>query len=107
MASLDVTLLYFDTCPNWLIMKRNLQELSSEFSEMNVTLRMVDSPAEAEQLAFHGSPSIQVNGVDPFADSSAPVGLSCRVYATPDGLAGAPTKGQLSAALHGVANEHS
>jgi hypothetical protein len=87
-------------------MKQNLQELSSEFPEMNVTLRTVDTPEEAEQFVFHGSPSIQVNGVDPFADSSAPAGFSCRVYPTPDGLAGAPTKGQLSDALHAAANKH-
>jgi hypothetical protein len=106
MANLDVTLLYFDGCPNWLIMKQNLQELSLEFPEMNVTLRTVETPEEAERLTFHGSPSIQVNGDDPFADSSAPAGFSCRVYPTPDGLAGAPTRGQLSDALHAAANRH-
>ena len=47
----------------------------------------------------HGSPSIQVDGVDLFAAPDAAVGLACRVYPTPDGPAGAPTVEQLRAAL--------
>ena len=33
--------------------------------------------------------------LDPFADAEAPVGLSCRMYQTPDGAAGSPTLDQL------------
>lgn len=40
-----------------------------------------------------------LDGVDAFADADTPVGLSCRVYPTPDGPAGAPTFEQLQAAL--------
>jgi hypothetical protein len=40
-----------------------------------------------------------INGVDPFADPDAPVGLSCRVYRTDDGPAGSPTVEQLLAVL--------
>jgi hypothetical protein len=43
-----------------------------------------------------------VDGVDVFAEPDAGVGLSCRVYRTPDGLAGAPTMEQLRAALADV-----
>ena len=45
------------------------------------------------------SPSVLVDEVDPFADPDAPVGLSCRVYQTPDGMAGSPTLEQLRRAL--------
>ena len=88
-------------------MQQHLQDLSSEFPEMNVTLRTVDTPEEAERLTFRGSPSIQVDGIDPFADSAQLVGPSCRVYATPDGRAGAPTKVQLRAALRGAVSRRS
>jgi hypothetical protein len=46
-------------------------------------------------VGFRGSPTVLVDGRDPFADRQAPVGLSCRVYSTPEGLAGAPTVAQL------------
>jgi len=64
-----------------------------------VTRHLVETLEEAERVGFHGSPSILVDGVDVFADPEAGVGLSCRVYRTPDGLAGAPTVEQLRAAL--------
>jgi len=40
-----------------------------------------------------------VDGEDAFADADTAVGLSCRVYRTPDGAAGAPTVEQLQAVL--------
>ena len=57
------------------------------------------TPEEAEAVRFRGSPTILVNGQDPFADPDAPVGLSCRVYRTDAGLAGAPTVEQLLTVL--------
>jgi hypothetical protein len=52
-----------------------------------------------DAIGFRGSPSILVNGTDAFPDPSAPFGLSCRNYATPDGFAGAPTLDQLRAVI--------
>ncbi|WP_258068755.1 hypothetical protein [Rathayibacter sp. AY1C1] len=40
-----------------------------------------------------------VDGADLFPDSNATIGLACRIYVTPDGLAGAPTMEQLRSAL--------
>ena len=59
----------------------------------------VATPEDAERLRFRGSPTILIDGLDPFAEESAPVGLSCRVLPTPDGLRGAPTHAQLVEAL--------
>jgi hypothetical protein len=59
----------------------------------------VDSPETAEAIGFRGSPSILVDGIDPFARGDEPVGLSCRIYQTPAGPAGSPTLEQLRAVL--------
>jgi len=64
-----------------------------------VNRHLVETAEEAERIGFHGSPSILVDGVDVFAEPGADVGLSCRVYRSADGLAGAPTLEQLRAAL--------
>jgi hypothetical protein len=96
---MDVTLLYFDGCPNWTVLDARLAALSVERPEIRLTRRRVDTVEEAEQVGFHGSPSILVNGVDPFATGATGVGLACRVYQTPDGPAGAPTLDQLRAAI--------
>lgn len=98
---MDVTLLYFDGCPNWLDADRHLDALAAEIPELVVTRHIVDTPEEAERTRFRGSPSIQVDGADLFADADAPVGLSCRVYQTPSGPAGSPTMDQLRRALTG------
>ena len=96
---MDITLLYFDSCPNWKIADERLAEIAAERSDITLTRHLVESIEEAERLGFHGSPSILVNGVDVFVDADAGVGLSCRIYQTPEGPAGAPTVEQLQAVL--------
>lgn len=99
---MDITLLYFDDCPNWRVAEERLAAIAAERADLKVTRHLVDTLEEAERVGFHGSPSILVDGVDVFAEPGAGVGLSCRVYRTPDGLAGAPTVEQLRAALADV-----
>ena len=101
---MDITLLYFDGCPNWKVADQRLAAIAAEHPDVVVTRRRVETVEEAEQLGFHGSPSILVDGIDVFAQPGDGVGLSCRVYRTPSGLAGAPTMEQLRAAL-GVTDE--
>ncbi len=96
---MDIALLYFDDCPNWKIADERLAAIAAERADLTVSRHLVDTVEESERLGFHGSPSILVDGVDAFADTDAGVGLSCRVYRTPDGLAGAPTVEQLRGAL--------
>lgn len=97
---MEVTLLYFDDCPNWQDADTHLRTLQDELPDLQVTRRVVDTPEEAERTRFRGSPSILIDGIDPFADADAPVGLSCRMYQTPDGPAGSPTLDQLRQLLH-------
>lgn len=96
---MDLTLQYFDDCRNWRMLEQHLIDLAREFDDLHVELQPVDTPKAAERYGFRGSPSILVDGVDPFARPDDPVGLSCRVYATPRGPAGSPTIDQLRTAL--------
>lgn len=96
---MDITLLYFDSCPNWMTADAHLRALSDEILDLNVTRQAVETAEEAERVGFRGSPSILIDGVDPFSNPDAPIGLSCRVYQTPNGPAGSPTLSQLRGAL--------
>ena len=96
---MNVTLLYFDDCPNWLEADGHLRALAAEHSEMVIERRPVETVEDAEATRFHGSPSIIVDGADLFANAEAPVGLSCRVYETADGPAGSPTLDQIRHAI--------
>ena len=98
---MEVRLLYFAGCPSWQLAEQRVREAMSRLGlpASALTLETVDTPEQAEALGFRGSPTVLVDGEDRFADPSAPVGLSCRVFPTPDGLAGAPTVEQLLAVL--------
>ena len=46
----------------------------------------IESDEQAERERFPGSPTIRIDGRDVVeARSGEPIGLSCRVYRTPDG----------------------
>ena len=94
---MDITLLYFEDCPDWKVADERLTAIAAERADIRLTRHLVETPAEAERTRFHGSPSILVDGVDVFAAPGAEVGLSCRRYLTPDGYQGAPTLAQLRA----------
>lgn len=94
-----VELLYFDGCPNWRIAAARLDEAAGV--DVEVVLVRVETPEKAAELGFLGSPTILVDGVDPFAVGHVPAGLACRRYDTPTGAQGSPTLEQLRAALGG------
>jgi hypothetical protein len=95
---LNVELLYFEGCPNSRIADERLSALALELG-FQLTRREVMTPEDAERLAFRGSPTILVDGVDAFSRGQEPIGLSCRIYETPAGPAGCPTDEQLRKAV--------
>ncbi|CAN5513734.1 hypothetical protein BH24ACT5_BH24ACT5_28560 [soil metagenome] len=98
---MDVTLQYCDDCPNWKVAEAHLQQLARELPDIRLNRLRIDTLEEAERVGFRGSPSVLVDGADVFARDDAPGGLSCRIYQTPDGMAGSPTLEQLREQLTG------
>lgn len=94
---MDVAVQYFDGCPHWRTMDERVRGLADELG-LRIRYQVVTSPEDAAALSFHGSPTILVDGSDPFP-ASGPPGLACRIYDTPEGPAGSPTEHQLRAAL--------
>src|SRR5713101_1751941 len=99
---MKIELLYIAECPNYRKAARMLRESLREFgfrdevSEIEVT----DS-AQAETLAFMGSPSIRIEGkdIEPVASSQPAYGFSCRTYLVGGKLAGVPSLGMIRAAI--------
>ena len=100
--TVKIELLWFGGCPNWQETEARLREaLPLAGVDAGVALVEVTTPEDAERLRFRGSPTGLVDGADSFAQESDPVGLSCRVFRTPDGLRGAPTVDMLVDVLRG------
>jgi hypothetical protein len=96
-----VELFYFDGCPNWKVADERLAEAARTVGRDDITVRRrkVETPAHAEAVRSAGSPTIRINGEDPFATGEEHVGLACRLYRTPEGLGGSPIVGQFVEAL--------
>ena len=98
---MKITLQYFDGCPSWQQTQAHLDTLKAEGADIEVDYQLVETSEAAESVGFRGSPTVLVNGIDPFADDDAPIGLSCRVYRTDSGYAGSPSLEQLRDAIAG------
>jgi hypothetical protein len=100
---MEIELLYFEGCPAWEEALANLKTaLAQEKVTAQIQLTCVKDNEQAEQLKFLGSPSFRVNGVDSWPQERQHYNLSCRVYATPQGLKGAPTVEMFRQALQGL-----
>lgn len=97
---MDIELLYVPDCPNRETARRHLDTaLAEQGLAADVREREVASPEEADRFGMHGSPTIRVDGRDPFAGPDARPSLSCRLYHGDHGASGAPTVAQLAAGL--------
>jgi hypothetical protein len=105
MNPVRVQLLYFEGCPNWTVAEERLR-YALDLVGVPATIErcLVETQEEAERLQFQGSPSILLDGKDPFWSGSGSFGLTCRVYSTPDWPAGAPTLDKLVEAVKEAAD---
>jgi|GEM_PF-362682 len=92
----DVELLYFTDCPSVPGTRELLKSVcASLIPEANYTEIEVRDQQGAEKFAFLGSPTIRINGSDIERNTTAMIGLGCRLY---DGE-GVPKRWMLEAAI--------
>jgi hypothetical protein len=98
---MQVPVTYFADCPNWRDAGQRLRLALEQIGRPDAEIGFVavQTEADAAALGFAGSPTFTLDGVDLFGPSPAAGGLTCRVYATPGGLAGVPEVADLVAAL--------
>jgi len=71
---------------------------------LSVRTTVIASQEQAQERGFVGSPTILINGVDPFSAAGQSPAYACRVYATPDGLSGVPPVDEVISALAAACN---
>lgn len=97
---MQIEILTVPGCPNGPVLTQRLAAVLGENPEVPVVQRTVTDPEEAARRGMHGSPTLLIDGRDPFADPDTPPSLSCRLYRAPDGSRhGAPSVEDLRRAL--------
>ena len=100
MFGMLVELLLIPDCPNERAAQELLRVALDDVGLARTPIRaiIVGSQQDAEQRSFVGSPTILLDGLDPFPAAAEPA-LACRIYATPDGPAGTPPLRELRRAI--------
>ena len=99
---MNIEVLYFEGCPNHLpaieMVRETLKSLGRQDEIHQVE---VHTQADAEAVAFVGSPSIRINGADiePWARTAKAFGLSCRTYLDGSHRSGVPSRELLRRAI--------
>ncbi|MBS2964614.1 hypothetical protein KGA66_16275 [Actinocrinis puniceicyclus] len=96
-----IELLLVPDCPNGGKAAGRLRLALDEvgLSDATFTTRVIATQAEAQAAGFGGSPTILIDGRDPFAPPGAVPALACRLYRTEHGTDTAPDLAQLRRAL--------
>ena len=93
-----VELLVVPNCPHENVASQRLRQALDDAGHATtpVEVRTMTAEAVAGTPEFAGSPTILLDGVDPFAEQASGSGaFSCRVYRGETGLSGAPSVEQL------------
>ena len=93
-----VELLVVPNCPHENVVSERLRRALDDTGHATtpVDVRSMTAEAVAGAPEFAGSPTILIDGVDPFAEQASGSGaFSCRVYRGETGLSGAPSVEQL------------
>jgi hypothetical protein len=85
---MDVTVLSVPDCPNVSLLEQRLEQVLDGRSGVTVTHLVIADEEEAVRVGMHGSPTLLVDGTDPFAEPDMPASVSCRLYPGGDGPGG-------------------
>jgi hypothetical protein len=97
---MELTLITVHACPHAAIFEERLAAALAGHPGTVVHRREVTYEQEAAEAGMHGSPTLLIDGVDPFAAPGQPPSLSCRLYRDATGRAdGAPPVDALRRAL--------
>jgi hypothetical protein len=96
----ELTVLAVPDCPNAPVLEQRLAEVLADWPPVTVRRQVIADVAEAARWQMHGSPTLLVNGRDPFAEAGAGPAVACRRYRDESGgLDGAPSVTALRQAL--------
>lgn len=98
---MHLEILQVPDCPNVQLLEQRIEHvLADESIEWELCHVIVDDPRSAERAGMTGSPTLLVDGRDPFAEPDQFPNVSCRLYRDATGApGGAPTVAALRSAF--------
>jgi hypothetical protein len=97
---MELTLLTVPDCPNASTFGERLAAALADHPDVTVTRREIADEPAAVEAGMHGSPTLLINGTDPFALPGQAASLSCRIYRDDAGRTGpAPSVEALRGAI--------
>ena len=97
---MEIELLVVPDCPNEAAAAALIRSAVADTRvTATITRAVIATEDQARLRGFVGSPTILLDGVDPFGPPDAPAGLACRLYPTANGLQGVPSLRDLRQAL--------
>jgi hypothetical protein len=103
----ELTVLAVPDCPNASVLQQRLAGLVAGRPGVTVTWRVITDLAEATRWGMHGSPTLLIDGRDPFAPPGTAPAVACRLYQAENGrVEGAPTVSALRQVLEQAARMH-
>jgi hypothetical protein len=103
---MQVTVLAVPGCPNAPVLAGRLAVVLGGRMGVSVSHEVISDEGAAARWGMHGSPTLLIDGTDPFAEPGQPPSMSCRLYRDYDGqLSGAPSAGQLQRAIEHATTE--
>jgi predicted DsbA family dithiol-disulfide isomerase len=97
---MHLTILAVPGCPNATVLETRLAAVLDGRAGVSVSHEVIPDEGEAARWGMHGSPTLLIDGADPFAEPGQPPSMSCRLYRDDDGqAAGAPSADQLRRAV--------
>jgi hypothetical protein len=93
---MQLTILAVPGCPNAPVMEDRLAAVLGDRADVPVSTEVISDEDQAARRGMHGSPTLLIDGADPFAEPGQSPSMSCRLYRDESGsLAGAPSVAQL------------
>jgi hypothetical protein len=93
---MKLQILHVPDCPNLAPLEAGLGEALLGRQDVEITRREVSTVEEAVATGMAGSPTLLVDGIDPFATAGRAPSLSCRLYRDTTGrVEGAPSAAAL------------
>ena len=101
VGPVKIEVLLVRDCPNHAIALARITEAlhAADVTGAEISERVITNDADAHALGMHGSPTILIDGRDPFVEAGTPPSMSCRLYRTAEGFEGAPSVAELIAAV--------